>query len=144
MGQSSITLEFENIRKELTNDVQKILSDSKDDFRKCVSEEVHRSVYPAYSPDPDNYQRRMDEGGLSDEGNYEVIEGNLSLTLTNKTASNPNYWKYSYSVPITELVENATGDGWKGVPERPFMDNALDRFAHEILEPRINALGGGK
>lgn len=144
MAKNTITLVFENLKKEMTDGIQMLLSDSKEDFKKCVSEEVHKSVYSAYSPDPLVYQRRMDNGGLSDTENYEVIEGDLSLMLTNKTNSNPNYWKYSYSVPITELVENGSGDGWIGVPERPFMDKALERFAYEIIEPKIKAMLGGK
>ena len=152
MAQSTITLEFENIMKSLKADVQEILHANIDEFKKCVSEEVHKSVYPAYSPasypiaggGTAHYQRRMDGGGLSDVDNYEVIEGDLSLTLINRTSSNPNYWRYSYSTEITELVENGSGYGWEGVPSRPFMEKALDRFAHEVLEPQINQLGGAK
>lgn len=123
------------------NEVQRILHDNIDEFKKTVSEEVHSSVYPYYRESLE-YDRRKDSGGLSDVNNYEVIEGELSLTLINKTESNPNYWKYKYSVPITEIVEGGTGDGWEDVPARPFMDKALDKFAHEVLEPQINELGG--
>lgn len=142
MARSTITLEFEKLTGKLTSGVQEILHTNIEQFKKCVSEEVHNSVYPAYSPK--DYDRRGDSGGLSDTGNYEVIEGNLSLLLTNKTESGTEYWKYSYSVPITEIVENGSGYGWVGVPARPFMDKALDKFAHEIIEPQINALLGGK
>lgn len=141
MAKSSITLEFENVMSTLKNEVQRILHDNIDEFKKTVSEEVHSSVYPYYRESLE-YDRRKDSGGLSDVNNYEVIEGELSLTLINKTESNPNYWKYKYSVPITEIVEGGTGDGWEGVPARPFMDKALDKFAHEVLEPQINELGG--
>lgn len=148
-----ITLEFNNVMASLKNEVQEILHDNIDKFKQTVSEEVHQSVYPAYSPKPYthqgkgvtvSYQRRMDSGGLSDKDNYEVIEGDLSLTLTNKTTSGTNYWKYSYSIPITEVVEDGSGHGWQGVPARPFMEKALDKFAYDVLEPQINALGGGK
>lgn len=141
MAKSSITLEFENVMSSLKNEVQRILHDNIDEFKKTVSEEVHSSVYPYYRESLE-YDRRKDSGGLSDVNNYEVIEGELSLTLINKTESNPNYWKYKYSVPITEIVEGGTGDGWEDVPTRPFMDKALDKFAHEVLEPQINELGG--
>lgn len=152
MAQSTITLEFENIMKSLKADVQEVLHANIEEFKKCVSEEVHKSVYPQYSPsaykiaggETTHYHRREDSGGLSDVNNYEVVEGDLSLTLTNRTSSNPNYWRYSYSTEITELVENGSGYGWEGVPARPFMEKALDRFAHEVLEPQINQLGGGK
>lgn len=143
MAKSTIALEFENLTKKLTSDVQQILSDNKEEFKKCVSDEANRTVYPAYTPNPLTYQRRMESGGLSDCENYEVIEGNLSLTLTNNTRSNPDYWKYSYSVPTTEIVEEGSGDGWVGVPSRPFMDKALERFAYEIIEPKIKELLGG-
>ena len=141
MAKSSITLEFENVMSSLKNEVQRILHDNIDEFKKTVSEEVHSSVYPYYRESLE-YDRRKDSGGLSDVNNYEVIEGELSLTLINKTESNPNYWKYKYSVPITEIVEGGTGDGWEDVPARPFMDKALDKFSHEVLEPQINELGG--
>lgn len=125
----------------LKNEVQHILHDNIDEFKKTVSEEVHSSVYPYYRESLE-YDRRKDSGGLSDVNNYEVIEGELSLTLINKTESNPNYWKYKYSVPITEIVESGAGDGWENVPARPFMDKALEKFAHDVLEPQINKLGG--
>jgi dimeric dUTPase (all-alpha-NTP-PPase superfamily) len=137
---SSITLEFKKITEQLEQQVQDILHANIEEFKKTVSEEVHKSVYPFYAPK--NYTRREDSGGLSDIDNYEVIENRLSLTLTNKTQSGTNYWKYRYSIPITEVVEEGSGDGWVDVPSRPFMEKALDKFAHEILEPQINALGG--
>ena len=137
---SEITLEFNNVMASIKNEVQAVLHGNIEKFKDIVSKEVHSSVYTAYSSA--RYERRGDSGGLSDVNNYEVEEGNLSLTLTNKTESGTNYWKYSYSVPITEIVENGTGDGWVGVPARPFMENALDEFAYGILEPQINALGG--
>lgn len=148
-----ITLEFDNIMISLKGQVQQILHDNIDEFKKCISSEVHKDVYPAYSPKKYtnqaggksiSYNRRGDSGGLSDVDNYDVVEGDLSLTLTNKTESGTDYWKYMYSVPITELVENGSGYGWVGVPARPFMDKGAERFAHEILEPQIKALGGGK
>ena len=143
MATTSITLEFENLMSTLKGEVQRVLHDNIDQFKEVVSEEVHTSVYPFYR-ETLRYNRRKDSGGLSDVNNYEVIEGDLSLTLINKTNSNPNYWKFKYSVPITEIVEDGAGDGWENVPSRPFMDKALDRFAHEVLEPQINQLGGGK
>lgn len=141
MANTSITLEFENIMSTMKGEVQRVLHDNIEQFKKVVSEEVHTSVYPFYR-ETLRYDRRKDSGGLSDVNNYEVIEGDLSLTLINKTKSNPNYWKFKYSVPITEIVEDGAGDGWENVPGRPFMDKALDRFAHEVLEPQINELGG--
>ena len=142
MARSTITLEFDKLTEKLTSGVQDILHSNIEQFKQCVSDEVHKSVYPFYSPK--DYSRRGDVGGLSDISNYEVIEGDLSLILRNNTSSGTNYWKYSYSIPITEIVENGTGDGWVGVPARPFMDKALDKFAHEIIEPQINALLGGE
>lgn len=143
MGRTSITLEFQNVMSTLKEEVQRILHDNIGEFKKAVSDEVHLSVYPMYYESLD-YTRREDNGGLSDPNNYEVIEGDLSLTLTNKTMSNPNYWKYTYSIPITDVVEEGSGYGWENVPARPFMDKALDKFAHEVLEPQINELGGGR
>ena len=147
MAESSITLEFANITKELENQVQDILHSSIEDFKKCVKEEAENAVYngpyePVSYPYRPAYRRRGENGGLMDTGNYEVIEDRLSLKLTNKTRSNPLYWAYTYSTDTTELVEEGTGYGWIGVPERPFMDKALDKFAHDVLEPKITALGG--
>lgn len=143
MAKTTVTLEFDLLTQALTSGVQGILHDNIENFKKCVSEEVHKSVYPMY-PETLNYSRRGDGGGLSDPNNYEVVESDLTLTLTNKTRSNPNYWKYTYSIPITDVVEEGSGYGWEDVPARPFMDKALDRFAHEFIEPSINAMLGGK
>ena len=143
MGRSSITLEFETALANIRGEIQTILHDNIQTFKETISEEVHKSVYPVYSPK--DYDRREDSGGLSDINNYDVTEGDLSLTLSNNTVSSPNYWKYTYSVPITEIVENGSGDGWVGVPARPFMEKGLDKFAYDILQPQIEKrLGGGK
>ena len=141
MASTTLTLEFDKVMIALKKEVQDIMHNSTDDFKKVVSAEVHRSVYPYYRETLE-YGRRKDDGGLSDTDNYDVVEGDLSLTLTNNTRSNPNYWRYRYSIPITEVVEEGSGYGWQDVPPRPFMDKALDKFAHDVLEPKITALGG--
>ena len=124
----------------LKNEVQGILHNNIEAFKETVSEEADSSVYGAYSSA--YYSPRGHSGGLSDVSNYDVTEGDLSLTLRNRTTSGTNYWKYQYSVETTEIVEEGSGDGWVGVPARPFMDKALDKFAHDVLEPQISALGG--
>ena len=141
MSKASITLEFAKLEEALTAGVQDILHANIGEFKKCVSEEVEASVYPMYSPK--DYSRRGAAGGLAGENNYEVQEGALSLTLINRTMSNPDYWAFTYPVEITEIVEDGSGHGWVGVPARPFMEKALEKFAHEIIEPQINAMLGG-
>lgn len=141
MAKTTLTIQIDAVKEAVISGVQQILHDNIEEFKKAVSEEVHSSVYPLYSPM--DYERRGDGGGLSDVGNYEVIEGNLSLTLTNRTMSNPNYWRHSYSIPITEVVEDGSGYGWEGVPSRPFMDKALEKFANDTIVPQIEALLGG-
>lgn len=138
MTQQSLMLEFQSIMYDMENKVQGIMHDSIDDFKNTVAKHADKSVYPAYTPK--RYNRRMDAGGLSDTANYEVTEDKLELTLNNKTTSGGNY---GYSIDITDVVEQGNGYGWEDIPARPFMDDALDEFAHEILEPRIReALGG--
>ncbi len=143
MASGNITLDFDNIMRDVRREIQEVLHDNTDQFKKCVSDQVHQSVYPAYTPKA--YTRREDGGGLSDPNNYEVFESDLSLTLLNTTISGPDYWKYSYPTFITEIVEDGSGDGWQGVPARPFMEKALNKFAYDILEPEIDKrVGGGK
>lgn len=138
MTKSSILLEFQTLMQDAENKTQGVMHDSIDDFKKTVSQHVHSDVYPEYTPK--RYSRRGDNGGLSSPDNYEVTEGHLELTLNNKTASGS---PYGYSIDITDVVEEGNGYGWRGIPARPFMDKALEEFAHEILEPRIKeALGG--
>ena len=84
----------------------------------------------------------LDSEGKDVTDNYEITEGDLSLTLRNRTESGTDYWKYKYSIETTDVVENGSGHGWKGVPARPFMEKGLERFAYDILEPKLNKLGG--
>jgi hypothetical protein len=138
MSKTSMMLEFRTIMQNAENKIQGVMHDSIDDFKNTVSEHAKSDVYPLYTPM--RYFRRMDAGGLSDTANYEVTEGRLELTLNNKTKSGA---PYGYSIDITDVVEEGNGYGWRDIPARPFMDKALEEFAHEILEPRIReALGG--
>lgn len=139
MATGNITLDFDNIMRDLRREIQDVLADNIEKFKQTVSEQVHETVYPAYAPK--NYTRRGDGGGLSDPNNYEVFQGDLSLTLMNITSSGPGY---QYPVFTTEIVENGSGYGWQGVPARPFMEKALDKFAYDVLEPEIQKRLGGK
>ena len=138
MTQSSLMLEFNTILQDAESRVQSVMHESIEDFKKTVSKHVHSDVYPEYTPK--RYMRRGDNGGLSSTDNYEVTEGHLELTLNNRTTSGS---PFGYSIDITDVIEGGNGYGWQNIPARPFMDKALDEFAHEILEPRIReALGG--
>lgn len=137
---SKITLEFDNVMGALKKEIQDVLVESEEEFKKAISDQAHSDVYGAYSSK--YYSPRMDAGGLSSTDNYEITEGDLSLTLRNRTESGTDYWKYKYSIETTDVVENGSGHGWKGVPARPFMEKGLERFAYDILEPKLNKLGG--
>ena len=62
MATTSITLEFENLMYMLKGEVQRVLHDNIEQFKKVVSEEVHTSVYPFYR-ETLRYDRRKDSGG---------------------------------------------------------------------------------
>lgn len=137
MSSTTIVLELNNILESAEYEVQRIMHDSINDFKETVSQAAQDNVYDFPQG---NYIRRGTNGGLSDTSNYEVVEGELSLTLTNRTTSGE---PFGYSIDTTDVVENGNGYGWNNIPPRPFMDKALDKFVYEVLEPRIEkALGG--
>lgn len=136
---SKIDIEFQSVIKDIENDIQKGLHDLIPDFKKAVHESTNENVYEVYYPK--DYNRRMENGGLGDEDNYEVIEDRLSLTLINNTPNNstPRYGGY-----VTDIIESGLGYNWSSaVPARPFMDKALERFVEEKVNPMLDDLNKG-
>lgn len=102
------------------------------------SENVNEFVYSAY--DPEVYERRMNNGGLSDVNNmvHEVsVNGDsVELTVDNNTMSNPDFMpRYGTPHKIAQEVEFGFGYDYSsgGEPfaeERPFIRETISELQH--------------
>ena len=77
--------------------------------KELESKNVEKYVYNVY-PEPTEYERRGNDGGLADVRNMtedvKIVGNSVEMTVTNNTKSNPDflpYWKTP--VPIAPLVE---------------------------------------
>ena len=147
MGMAELKSELDAILAAIKSDIQTGLHDLIPDFKKCVSKSAEENVYPLYAPT--EYERRMGNGGLSDEGNYEVLENDMGLTLINNTTGNEQQPGEGYDLgPITDLIEGGYGYHWKqsemynNPMPRPFMEHALDDFGETKVEPMLDQIAG--
>lgn len=107
-----------------------------------VRRSVETNVYDRYQPTA--YERRRDDGGLSDTDNYvtytESIGNEHTLFLDSITAD--NHYTGNGSRKITDVVETGKGYSyWEDAFPRPFMEKALEQgLADGSLE---NALYNG-
>lgn len=143
---ASLNDEIQTILNEIQQEIQTGLHDLIPEFKECVSRSADENVYSLYTPT--QYERRENNGGLSDPGNYEVNEGDMSLTLVNNTPGNAERAGEGYdSGAITDLIESGTGYHWreskiyKMMPyPRPFMEKAENDFADSRVGPMIDRL----
>src|SRR5690606_37531924 len=80
---------------------------------------VEEVVYAAYSPE--SYERREDNGGLSDPRNMQItevfVEGNgVKLTFENLTKGNDSL-QGEYTADLIEYGEGFAGKHWNSVGE---------------------------
>ncbi len=92
------------------------------------SKEIKNTVYDVYTPS--FYERRKNNGGLSDVNNmhHEVFDG--ILKITNETPVNPirkaegSFYDRAFDYELDKLVEYGN-TGLYPMPERPFTKNTI-------------------
>jgi len=121
---SSLESQLKKIEKQLQKKIRDVL---KNEVAETVTEtllsHVKRDVYDAY-PNPKQYERRYDDGGLADEGNIKSIVKGNTLIVENVTMSNEDYLpdgKKPYK--IAGSIEYGTGYDYLDMAERPFLEN---------------------
>ena len=121
--------------KKVTNAMKETLSPA---VKQMESDNVDEFVYSAYTPEV--YERRMNEGGLSDVRNMvdtiEVNGNSIELTVDNKTKSNPDFMpRYGNSHEIASEVEFGYGYDYGGFgeafeEERPFIRETINELKY--------------
>lgn len=104
--------------------------------KEVVSKHVKKDVYSYKTKHPTN--RRMDSGGMSDEGNVNVtVKRNgkgCDMEVEDKATGRNGF------SGLSEVTEYGTGGNWNGiVPPRPFIENS----AKELEEEAVKALKKG-
>lgn len=138
------------LQKYLENNVAETLARSMD-VERVLSDEMSQAVvdvvYAAYSPTV--YDRRMDEGGLSDTRNMEIVDwgvrdGKAFLVFENLTQGNDG----QSSVYISDMIEQGIKNMWSN-PDgawsepRGFVAETQRRLKenpHELIEAIKNGL----
>lgn len=128
--------EFKDL-KSLFKHIEKNVAESmKDEVAETVKEveqeAIENVVYDAYSGEhPWVYERRKDDGGLSDKENMHevvtVVNGNVILSITNMTTGSQE--PDLYIAPLVEFGDNA------GYGEYQYKFNR-DNTAYQYLQPR--------
>lgn len=109
--------------------------------KETVSKHVKKDVYNTYKPKHD-YQRRMDNGGLSAEGNV-----NIEVKRTGKGADmeieNTTTGRNGFS-GLSQVIEDGSGGNWNGiVPARPFVENSANELEKEAVKALKKGLKSG-
>ena len=143
--------DFSNVFSDIETKIDNFMKDpaTKEAAQRIFADSTGELVYDKYVPT--EYQRRVDGGGLGDYRNYDVENhGKLSMTIVNNTFGNPDYappasegWNATF---ITDIIENGGPYPWRrsqiaraGIA-RPFMEQALDKFADNYLLPMIHEI----
>lgn len=137
--------DFEDVFEQIKREVNSVITspESQKKLQEHMRYSAYENVYPYYAPV--EYERRYANGGLGDPENYEVIPGNMELTVINNTTGNGaqpgERWTSGY---INDIIENGVGYGWKRSAiyqmqpyPRPFMQKGIDEFVDEYLLPEI-------
>ncbi len=149
--------EYRKYKKDLLDATQGVLETAIADLmKKNVSESVQVNVYAKYTPTM--YERRGDDGGLSDEDCYRTSTeqgySTVTLRLENLAYGNARYASWgrrpSQGIDpgkITNIIESGNGYHWTGSRiyqmqpfPRPFMEFALHRTTAEAETILIRAL----
>jgi hypothetical protein len=170
---ASDPFDFSDVLRTIENEIDEIMGDpvSATVLQLSAVKFVEQNVYPYYGnsarteenggKDPfksRKYIRRLDDGGLADPSNYEVMKDRMKLTLINNTHGNERQPGESWtSGPINDIIEEGVGYGWRHSDiymdqpaPRPFMQDAIDYFVEDYLIPLIEAkcfvfrAGGGR
>lgn len=100
--------------------------------KEVVSKHVKSDVYNGYKS-IHGYQRRMDNGGLSSEGN---IQANVKATGkgAEMEIENITTGRKGFS-GLSQVIEDGSGGNWNGiVPPRPFMENSAQELEKEAVK----------
>lgn len=138
--------DFSDLFNQIEREISEVMTspESEKKLKEHAAFAAYEYVYPLYSPT--EYDRRGSSGGLGDKNNYEVLRGELMLTLINNTTGNGSQpgesWTSGY---INDIIEGGSGYGWRHSEiyqsqpyPRPFMQNAIDEFTEEYLLPEIH------
>jgi hypothetical protein len=143
-----------DLEKLIMQKVAKAMQDTvAPEVKQMESENVFEFVYSAY--DPKEYERRMNNGGLSDISNMSdkvVTNGNsVELTVDNNTMSNEDFMpRYGSPHPIAGEVEFGYGYDYGGYgeafeEERPFIRETINELkygkAKELLKKGLKNQG---
>lgn len=139
--------DFSDLFKQIENEINAVINsaEAKKQLSEHMAYSAYENVYPLYSPTV--YNRRMSGGGLGSPLNYEVITGDLQMTVRNETTGNGGQPGESWtSGPINDIIETGMGYGWKHSEiyqmqpyPRPFMQQGIDEFTDEYLLPEIHS-----
>ena len=170
---ASDPFDFSDVFRDIENEIDAIMGDpmTATVLQLSAVKFVEENVYPYYGSteeakafgdkDPsrsNHYIRRLDNGGLADPDNYEVMKDRMKLTIINNTHGNERQpgerWT---SGPINDIIEEGVGYGWEHSDiymdqpaPRPFMQDTIDYFMDDYLIPMIEAkcfvfrAGGGR
>lgn len=143
---ASDAFDFNDLFNQIEREIGAVMTspESKKRLQEQAAFAAYEHVYPLYSPT--EYQRRLSGGGLGDPQNYEVVPGELQLTLINNTTGNGGQPGESWTSGfINDIIESGSGYGWRHSEiyqdqpyPRPFMQNAIDEFTEEYLLPEIH------
>lgn len=152
--------DFSDVFTTIENEIDGLMGEqyTQDVLKQTASSMVYKNVYPYYGSTEMSeaeagkdhsrsnlYIRRLEDGGLADPDNYEVIKDKLALTIINNTCGNGNQpgerWTSGF---INDIIEEGEGYGWRhsAIYEdqpapRPFMQETVDTFVDDILIPMI-------
>ena len=152
---ASSAFDFSDLFLEIEREVGAVMTspESQRQLKEHARAAAFEYVYPLYgdmstanTPGTRKYKRRYASGGLGDPDNYEVLTGDLELTVINNTTGNGEQPGESWtSGPINDIIEEGEGYGWRfseiymNQPcPRPFMQHGIDEFVDEYLLPEIH------
>lgn len=123
--------EFDKLIEKLRNDLLASIPAIVDEMKEIEREVIEEVVYNQY--EPREYQRRMDEGGLTDKDNMQEVIVNKSngvdIIVTNITRGNSAYsGAEGYTKGcISDIIEEGNGYGYdldSYIGARPFNETA--------------------
>lgn len=141
--------ELDSIVNEIKARIQTELHNIAPFFQEQMAKGADEAVKTYKSSAKVKYQRRGSSGGMSDPKNYEIQEGDLSLTVFNNTLGNSAYensdgWDSGY---INDIIETGEGYHWRKSEiyenqpwPRPFMEETGDRVVDQIIIPTVDAV----
>lgn len=122
--------------EQILDKIRKTIDSTQGNMEKALKEAhnkaVHSSVYGAYTPVNNYYGRRMDGGGFSDMGNFNVsVSGGgngYEMNLVNNTVGRFNGRR------LDDIILYATGYHWINVPPRDFISATVDEMGTKHVD----------